>query len=233
MMRSLRVLLAVAVMTVPVGLATSAMAQSCAHPDPTCTANQVVDNGQDAIEDAEARAGEAADHGLNTAQDALNRGQGRADDALSTVRNTIDEILGKVGDPPPGDGGGSGPGGGGGGSQGNGHDRGTTARGHAKGAASVSGGSANVGASAGFSATANETDPVSLGVPPIDLSSHPTARGSSPTIAQVAPGVISGVALMALLLGAVVAFLAVQDRVDRRDRKLVPASIGSDRVRFP
>jgi hypothetical protein len=33
-------------------------------------------------------------------------------------------------------------------------------------------------------------------------------------------------------LGAVAAFLAVQDRLDRRDPKLAPAAIGSDRVLF-
>jgi hypothetical protein len=37
---------------------------------------------------------------------------------------------------------------------------------------------------------------------------------------------------MALLLGGVAAFLTIQDRLDRRDPKLLPVSIGSDRVQF-
>jgi hypothetical protein len=48
----------------------------------------------------------------------------------------------------------------------------------------------------------------------------------------VAAGVIGGVALMAVLLGAILAFLAFQDRIDRRDPKLAMAAVGSDRVSF-
>jgi hypothetical protein len=64
-----------------------------------------------------------------------------------------------------------------------------------------------------------------------DPSSH-TDGGAAPTIGQVAAGVAGGLAVMALLLGAVGAFLTIQDRLDRRDPKLVPAAIGDDRVRF-
>jgi hypothetical protein len=240
MVRSVRVLFAVGVISVPLALASAAAAQSCPVLDTTCTLDNVTD---DTLDDAGGAAGDAVNRAGDTAhdtvQDTVDRVQGRVDDTTSKVRDTIDQVLGKVGDPPPlpgdggdpGPGGGSGGGGNGGGSQGGGHDGGTSGGGHVSGTGSLSGGGSILSGSAGGSAAAGAADPGSLTVPPTDLS-HATARGSSPTIGQVAAGVIGGLAVMALLLGAVAVFLTVQDRVDRRDPKLVPVPIGSDRVQF-
>ena len=243
MVLSLRVLFAVGVISVPLALATAAAAaaQTCPVLDSTCTLDNVTG---DTLDDAGGAAGDAVDRAGDTAhdkvQDTVDQVQGRVDDSTSKVRDTIDQVLGKVGDPPPlpGDGGGSGPGGGsggggnGGGSQGGGHDGGASGEGHVSGTGSVSrGGGSTVSGSAGGSATTGAADPGSLTAPLTNLS-QANARGTSPTAGQVAAVVIEGLAVMALLLGAVAVFLTVQDRVDRRDPKLVPVSIGSDRVPF-
>ncbi len=219
MIRRLRAVFVIALMAVPFALPTSAGAQTCAPTDLTCTVDQVGGAAQDV---ADGPAGTAQD-GADTGRDAVGTAQGAAKDAVGTVRNTIDQILEDGADRPPTGGGDGGPGGGGsghrpGGSNGPGH---------------------NPHGGVGASRPAGGAGPVPLspigdepGVPAVDPSSQPSDRGPLPTIVAVAAGVIGGVALMAVLLGAVVAFLAIQDRIDRRDPKLAMAAVGSDRVSF-
>lgn len=233
MVRSLRVLFAVGVMACPFAMATAAMAQTCPILDPTCTVNEVIDNGSGAADDVVGNSGDAVDDPAGAAGDAVDTARGTVDDTVSKVQDTVDRTLGGSGNPPPGDGGGSDPGGGHGGGNGAGqgpaNGPGSTNGGQHNGAGSGRGGG-HVG-SVGASATSNPTGPASgfQGITPVG----PQDRGTASTFAQqVATGIVAGAALMALLLGGVAAFLTIQDRLDRRDPKLLPASIGSDRVQF-
>ena len=212
MIRSLRVLFAVGVMALPLGLGTAARAQTCLVLDVTCTVDQIVDTGKDTVDDAQTKV-----------HDAVDTVTGTADDTVSTVRDTIDDTLGNVGNPPPGDGGGSG-GGGGGGSNGSGHNPNGNHNGVGSGG----------GRSGGHIRASTPTNASTPGAAQVPGGSLTTDQNDDPrsTFAQVATRVIEGLAVMALLLGAVGLFLSVQDRVDRRDPKLLPASIGSDRVQF-
>jgi len=89
----------------------------------------------------------------------------------------------------------------------------------------------NVGASAGTSAGATPAGSDTPSVPTTDPM-RPDIAAGPPTVRQVATAATVGIAVMAMLLGAVGVFLSVQDRLDRRDPKLAPAAIGSDRVLF-
>ncbi len=222
MIRRLRAVFVISLMTVPFALPTSAGAQTCAPTDLTCTVDQVGGAAQDV---ADGPAGTAQD-GADTGRDAVGTAQGAAKGAVGTVRNTIDQVLGEGGITPPTEGGNGGPGGGGNGdgprgSNGSGHDphRGV-------------GAPRPAGGTAGGHLPMSPTGSADAGAPTGDPSSHPSDRGPLPTFGAVAAGVIGGVALMAVLLGAVVAFLAFQDRIDRRDPKLAMAAVGSDRVSF-
>jgi hypothetical protein len=144
---------------------------------------------------------------------------------VGTVRNTIDQVLGGGATPTPPGGGDGGTGGGRNGDRPNGSNRNPHASG---GASRPAGGTAGGGDPLPVTLTQGDEQ----GDPAIDLSSHSSGRAPWPTIGTVAAGVIGGVALMAVLLGAVVAFLAFQDRIDRRDPKLAMAAVGSDRVSF-
>ncbi len=228
MIRSLRVLFAVGVMALPLGLGTVARAQTCPVLDVTCTVDQIVDTGGDTVDDVVGSAGDAVDNTVDDAQtkvhDAGDTVTGTAGDTVSTVRDTIDDTLGNVGDPPSGDGG---SGGGGGGSNGSGHD---PNRNH-DGVGSAGGrDGGHVGGSTGIPATTNASTPAVAPVP--GSLATDSNREDRSTIARVTPAVVGGIAVMALLLGAIALFLSVQDRMDRRDPKLLPASIGSDRVQF-
>jgi len=230
MIRSLRALFAVGVIALPLGLATAARAQTCPVLDVTCTVDQIVDTGGDTVDDVAGSAGDAVDDTIDDAQtkvhDAVDTVTGTAGDTVSTVRDTIDDTLGNVGNPLPGDGGGSGGGGGGGGSNGSGRDP----NGDHNGVGSGGGrGGGHVGGSTGIPAATNASTPGGASVPG---SSIVNDRDPRSTIARALPAVAGGIAVMALLLGAVGLFLSVQDRMDRRDPKLLPASIGSDRVQF-
>jgi hypothetical protein len=224
MIRRVRAVFVIALMTVPFALSTSARAQTCAPTDLACTVDQVGGAAQDVADDP---AGTVQD-GVNTGQDAVHTAQDTTKDAVGTVRNTIDQVLGDGGITPPTGGGDGGNGGGGSGdrpdgSNGSGHHPHASA-----GASRPAGGAARGGGRLPVSPSEGDEP----GVPGVDPSSDPSGRESSPTFGAVAAGVIGGVALMAVLLGAVVAFLAFQDRIDRRDPKLALAAVGSDRVSF-
>ena len=228
MLRSLRVLAAIGVIALPLALTTAAGAQACSELDVVCAAGQVDDDAR-APGDTAGHVGDAAPGPVH---DASGAAQGAADDAEGAVRDTIDDTLVRNVQPPPdgddgADGGDAGRDGKRGGSEGV-HDAGH--RQHVRSKAPQ-----QVGASrrdAASQAASPSSGPGAGPGPGGDTPGHPTDRGSSATIGHVAAGVVGGVVMMAVLLGAVVAFLAVQDRLDRRDPKLAAAAIGSDRVRF-
>jgi hypothetical protein len=229
LIRPLRVFLAAALVAVPFVLASAAGAQSCPVLDPACTVDHVTDDTEDttddvtgAVDDNANAARDAVDGTIDGAQDTVDHVQTTVDDTVTKLRDTVDDTTG--GADPPGGGTGDHTGGSGQGGEADGTThRGGTARDGTVGPA--------VGTSAGAASDTapGVTDPL---VAPADLGSASDDRGAAPTFGQVAVTVIGGVALMALLLGGVAVFLTVQDRLDRRDRKLVPAAIGGDRVRF-
>jgi hypothetical protein len=228
LIRALKIVPAAMLLSVPFALATAASAQTCASADLTCTVDHVIDDGQDGTGAADDPVGDAVDDVGGTAQGAVDDVQQTVDHTAGTVRDTLDDVLGSGGIDPPG-GGGGGNGGGDGHHTGNGHGNGGTGHGNGGnggGRAHARSGTAGAGVHA---SVATGTEPLT----PTTGEAGTTDRGAlPPTVGQVAARVIGGIAVMALLLGAVAAFLSLQDRLDRGDPKLVPAAIGSDRVRF-
>jgi hypothetical protein len=242
---SLRVLFAAALFALPFTVASAATAQTCAAPlDAACAVDHAVEPAHDGAGDAGAvgdaasgaagEVGDAASNAANAANDAAHAAHAAVHDAVSQARRTVDDALHDGGIDPPigpvdGDGGGGQHLGGldGHAPTGGGHPGGRGRAGVITSAPSDS----NVGASTRTSgARPARTD--GLAAATMDPATRPDVAAAPPTVRQVTTGVITGVAMMALLIGAVAAFLSVQDRLDRRDPKLVPAAIGSDRVRF-
>jgi hypothetical protein len=229
LIRALKIVPAAMLLSVPFALATAASAQTCAAPDLTCTVDHVIDDGQDGTGAADDPVGDGVGNAVDdvggTAQGAVDDVQQTVDHTAGTVHETLDDVLGSGGIDPPG-GGGGGNGGGG-----DGHHTGKGGTGHGNvgnggGRAHTRSGTAGAGVHA---SVATGTEPLT----PTTGEAGTTDRGAlPPTVGQVAARVIGGIAVMALLLGAVAAFLSLQDRLDRGDPKLVPAAIGSDRVRF-
>ncbi len=233
MIRALKIVPAAMLLSVPFALATAASAQTCAAVDPTCTVDHVIDDGQGgtgaADDPSSVGVGNAVDDVDGTAQGAVDDVQQTVDNTAGTVRDTVDDVLGNGGIDLPG-GGGSGNGGGGDGHHtGNEHGNGGTGHGNdGNGGGRAHAGSGTAGAGVNAS-VATGIDPLT---PTTGEAGDTDGGGLPPTVGQVAARVIGGIAVMALLLGAVAAFLSLQDRLDRGDPKLVPAAIGSDRVRF-
>jgi hypothetical protein len=228
MIRRLRAVLVIGLMTVPFALATAADAQSCPPADPTCAVDQVAGTDQHAADDPVGSVHDGADAAAATGQDAVDDA---ARDTVGIVGETVDQLLSSGEKPPSG-------GGNGGTSGGKSHgSSGSSDSGHHShrdaGAARSADGAARVPAkrSGPLLGAESAMNDESL-VPIANHSSDPNDHAALPTVAAVAVGVIGGVTLMAVLLGAVVAFLGFQDRIDRRDPKLALAAVGSDRVSF-
>jgi hypothetical protein len=224
MSRTLRILFAATCLAVPFVAASAASAQTCAVPDPACVVDHVVDDGRDA-------AG-AADE---AASDAVNTAHGAGEDAVSTVRDTVDDALNDGGIEPPIDTGGGG--GGNGRGDGNGHDGGAdggSRHDHRRNVGTSERGGGTVGAAAVASTRATLPASDAPPVPTVGVSTHRDVDPAPPppTVREVATALTAGIAVMALLLGAVAVFLTLQDRLDRRDPKLAPAALGTDRVLF-
>jgi hypothetical protein len=231
MIRTLRALIAVAVISAPFVTGSAANAQVCTALDPTCIAEETLGTVGDAIDDTVGAADDARGGAQEAADDAVKNVKGRADDVVTTVRETVDGIVDPGGNPPPGGGGGGGGSdpGNGGGTDGPAIDPGHTGTPQHHGAVpGRAGGSPRTTSTTGGIAA---TDPGPFRPSASDGSGQSDA-GASPTIARVAADVIKGLALMALLLGAVTVFLTLQERLDKRDPKLLLASLGSDRVQF-
>jgi hypothetical protein len=207
------VAIAAAAIVVPVlGPARVAGAQECAVTDLTCLAGSV----SDPVNDVDQTAGDAA-----------NAAQGTASQTVHDVRDAIDGLTGSGND--PGGGGSSGDGGSGSGGGGPIGDGG----GHL-GAPSGGGGRPTPLAGASVltregSAPSTQTaidGPGATGGParPPDRST-----GVGTRLTDVATGV--AVPLL-IVLGAVLLFTAVQDRLDRREPRLALAPVTGDLVNF-
>ncbi len=184
----------------------------CPPTDPAC-----------AMDDAQQSVNDGAADPTGTADDAVKQAQDTAGGAVDTVTDTVDGIL----NPPGDDGGGPGGGGGNGGNGGN-HGGGTGGNGTSTGTTSVPGGSA--------------ITPVAT-LPPTTLSGA-TVEGQAPAggrrgghgalgrfgdvIARAARQVAFPLALTLI----VIAFVVMQNRLDRRDPKLAYAPIGPDVLPF-
>ena len=239
MFRSLRVLFAAALFAVPFAVTSVATARTCAPLDPSCTADQIVGGDRGIAEDPGGTGSDAADDAGHTGHGAADTVQGAADDPTGTVGDAVNEVVDTGGVEPPVVGGG---GGGGGqsddGRRGGGGEHAADRHGDGRHGAVgnyLPGGVGrrhNVGASGRAWQTTTPAGIETL-VDPTTRRSAGSGEGRPPaTVGQVAASVIGGLAVMALLLGGVALFLAVQDRLDRSDPKLVPVAIGSDRVRF-
>jgi hypothetical protein len=170
--------------TMGMGLAAHAdcaLGQVCAPTPPTVLpstpANQVVNDGQNAVD----------------------QGTKAANGAVQQVNDTVNKVL----NPGGGDGGGPGGGGGGGSNQGNGN-----------GSAGTSGGTSSGG---------TITQPNS-----VPAAHHSPAHGLGGVIGHAAATFGFPLALAVL----VIAFIAVQRRLDRKDPKLALARSEPDTVRF-
>lgn len=253
MTRLLRAATAAGLMLLPLAVLVSPAHadEACSILDPACivedveedTVGDVADDPEGAVDDTTNTVGDAADDPAGTVQDT-------ADDAVNSVNDTVDDVL-KTVNPDPGPGPGPDPGPGPGDGNGGGGDR----RNHG------SGGNHDGDGDHGGGGTGEARNPngslgrgspiprVALaafrGEPAVaraggDISTDPTiftlpAASTQPTgtsVGQTAIRVAGGLAVMALLMGLVGGFVFVQNRLDRRDPKLVPASLGSDRVAF-
>src|SRR3954463_13326166 len=108
MIRRLRAVLVIGLMTVPFTLATAAGAQSCPPADPTCAVDQVAGTEQHAADDPVGSVHDGADRAAATGQDAVDDA---AKDTVGIVGETVDELL-SSGEKPPSGGGNGGTGGG-------------------------------------------------------------------------------------------------------------------------
>lgn len=197
------------------GPAGAALAQDCPLTDPTCVV--VV---QDPIDDV-----------TEVVQDTADTAEGEVATAVDTVETTLNELRDAVDQPPGGD-----PGDG---STGGDPDDGST--GHEgpgtnhDGGRSASGSRRSVGSAAGLSSQAREGGTLTvIGTAasgraepaPADPAPQPPRAGR---IAAVAAGI--AVSLL-IVLGAVLLFMALQARLDRRDPKLALAPVTADVVTF-
>jgi hypothetical protein len=218
--------------------------EACPVLDPTCVIDDTSDTAGGVANDPVVTVEDTVGGGQDTVDNTVGTVQDTADDAVNTVNDTVDDVVKTVNPDPgggpgpgpdpgrgpdPGDGGGNHGSGGhdGDGNQGNGGTGGTRDR----------NGSLGRGSIPRLRLAAFRGD---LAAPGLGGGSDPTIRLQPPantqptgtSIGQAAIRVAGGLAMMALLLGLVGGFVFVQNRLDRRDPKLVPASLGSDRVEF-
>lgn len=189
---------------VALGPAGAAFADPCPLTDPLCVVETVEDTVDTTV-------GTAKDH---------------ADETVETAQKTVKDLTDPAGDP-------GGGGGGGGGDTGGGGDQGGGGRGHGPG--TPGDGNPGAGPIVSVPATAGGASVVTVtetGVLPVDHREEIVpiiARGIPATLRAVAVGL--AVPLL-ILLGIVVGFTMVQNRLDRRDPKLALAPLAEDVLRF-
>jgi hypothetical protein len=188
--------------------------EPCALGDLTC----VVDSVGDTVD----QAGGTANDVVGTAGDTLNQ-------VVGTVKHVVDGNVPL--DPGPGGGGGTGPGGGGGSQPGGGGGGIGSSGAHAgtSGAPGSAGVTATVQPGRGGRSSSTVSSGPSTGEVAVELDRRTQPRT---TLAQVAAEVAVGALALFVLGGLMLGFLVVQDRLDRKDPRLAPASFGSDRVSF-
>ena len=192
--------------------ASPAAADPCALTDPACIA-ETADETVDTVKEAVGSVKETVDE---TAQDTTEVVGDTASGVVGSVKNTVDGLLGKGGDPDPGPGGGNGPGPKGRGHTGDGHRR---AHHRADG---LSG---------------RRLEPRE---PSIDVVFRGDSTGLDwPTVSppdggalRRAIGAAAKLAFPILLASMVLAFLMIQNHLDRKDPRLASAPLGPDLLTF-
>ena len=160
------------------------------------------------------------------AGDTVEETEGQVEETAGTVTDTVDsvvddtldqvnELLGGGSEPPPGGGGGP-PGAGGGGDTGGGN-----------------GGGGSQGGGADTSLTPGAGLPGAVGSP-IALSTGlaPAPASLRERFTQLATRAVESLAVVLVLLGVAIGFVVIQDRLDKKDPRLVLAPIRSDLVQF-
>jgi hypothetical protein len=177
----------------------------CALTDPACTTDQATNT----VTDTAGGAGDTVDGTVTPVKD-------KADEAVKQVTDTVNGILHPGGTPTPTP---TPTGGGGGGSGGSGAN-----------------GRRAAGSSSGVGAVNRETIPGAsiTTAPPTRPVAEKTAHGPSLAgrIGEAAAEAVKQVAFPLALALIVVAFLLLQNRLDRRDPKLASAPITPDVLRF-
>jgi hypothetical protein len=197
-------------------LAAPAAADDCPLLDPSCitdTVDDVVDEVTDTVDEVTDTVDDVTDDTSDTVDEVV-------DDTTDTVDDVVDQPGGGT---DPGGGGGGGSGGGGGDGSGNGGGGGNDEPGRAARDSALRlatprltglGRSSFVLPDVGLAATTDGDDP--------------GRRFAGLAVAPLA----TGVALMLLFLALMVGFVSFQHTLDRRDPKLAPDVLASDRVHF-
>jgi len=197
--------------------------EGCPVLDPACgrdTVHDLVDGTTDSVDDV-------VDDVTDIVEEVM-------DGATGGVEEVIDDTLG-IGptDPGGGDGVGTGGGGPGGGGDGGAGDR---------------GGGTGTDGTGGSGSDPTRRQREGVGSPMVDVPPSLGAPSDAPhlgtrvdkravtaerqTLGLAFARTLRGVAVMLVLLGLVAGFVSFQHALDRRDPKLAPATLGSDRVRF-
>jgi hypothetical protein len=185
-------------------LASPAAADPCALTDPECLTNTV----DDTVETVEQTADSAEDTVNETVEDTTRTVDETTTEVVGQVGKVVDGLLGKGGDPDPG---------------GGGHDQpgaGTPGRQHGRGG------------------EAGATLRLEPREPSIDAlfrtPDAPSGDGTAPGAGR-AGGIGAAakqLAFPALLASLVLAFLVIQNRLDRRDPRLASAPLGPELLTF-
>jgi hypothetical protein len=211
MARPMQLLAALPLVVLSLALATPAFADDVCDPlDVTCVATGTAGSGQ------------------QTVSDNVDTVTGTVKPALDDPQGTVDRILHETVNPPGGGGGGGTGGGTGGGDQPGGHG---TAGGPGGKGPHVARGPQQPRSIAGRSAGPHPTGPTP------DTSSIPVAVAKAPVFADGFAGVAAHVVAPSLgvilaLLAVAVGFVMVQDRLDRRDPKLILAPVQTEMMEF-
>jgi hypothetical protein len=179
----------------------------CPLTDPSC----VVGTADQASQDVQGTVGDTVVAGKDQAQQAAGEVQG-------TVNKTLNDLLGPSGGGP----GGGGDGGGGGGGGGSGGGGGGSKDGRRTGDSRIRGAGPGIARTIGIPA----------GSPGEATTQHATTDLPGGIVRALGETAVRVAIPLLLLLGLIVTFTAVQDRLDRRDPKLKLAPLGPDIVRF-
>lgn len=199
-------LIAMATLLALLWISPPATADPCAITDPECITDQV----EGTVDDVEEAAGGAADTVTDTAEDAAETVQGIVNDTTDKAKDIIDGLLGG-GDKDPGD------------------DKG-------KDAGKAGGGSAGAGGRNGLGGGL-----LSPRDPRLDTTASGGGAGGRAPTQNTGPGGglgrgfangVRDLAFPLLLVGLVLGFVALQNRLDRRDPRLAAAPLGPDFLTF-
>lgn len=204
MIRSVRMLVAASSAALTLGLAYPAWADDCPLSDPTCLTGDLVAPAGDSVTDVVP----------DVVGDAVDDPNGTVEPVVKDVVAEVNRLAAQIGEPPPGEGGG--------GPTGNGGGDGSGAGGAGLTDARLQNGTGLPGSTVLLASSAADPD-------------IPIARGGPRLRDRVTAAVAAAArsfAVVLVLLGVAIGFVLVQDRLDRKDPKLVLAPVGSDVVLF-